>query len=213
MSCKFTTARAAAVLAPPTTVSIPDNRLRLIHRARSAAGPAQSGGLKTWEMRRAATACIWPGPCLSSSSLPMRSRLHIRDRASRRGHAVIEATLLAPWIFFLFIGVFDMGLYAVALICTENAARAAVSYTPSSAGTAANSTGGCQHALTEMNAMSNARSPASCGASPLMATATSASGVASHGDLSTMNLIPVLSLPAQYTIARTIQRRVKSAAP
>jgi hypothetical protein len=149
----------------------------------------------------------------------MHSGLQLRDRASRRGHAVIEATLLAPWIFFLFIGVFDMGFYAVALICTENAARAAVSYTASSAGTAADSTGACQYALTEMNAMSNARSLASCSAAPLTVTATSVSGAdgsaASQVTVTyqTMSLIPILSLPAQYTIARTVQQRVKSAAP
>ena len=149
----------------------------------------------------------------------MRNRLQIRDRASRCGHAVIEATLLAPWNFFLFIGVFDMGFGAVALICTENTARAAVSYTASSAGTAADSAGACQYALTEMNAMSNARSLGSCGASPLTVTATSVSGAdgsaASQVTVTnqTMSLIPVLSLPAQYTITHTIQQRVKSAAP
>jgi len=149
----------------------------------------------------------------------MRSRLQTRDRASRRGHAVTEATLPVPWIFFLFIGVFDAGCYAVALICTETAARAAVSCTASSAGTAADSTGACQYALIEMNAMSNARSLASCSASPLTVTATSVSGAdgaaASQVTVTyqTINLIPILGLPAQYTIARTVQKRVKSAAP
>jgi len=149
----------------------------------------------------------------------MRSRLQLRDRASRRGHAVIEATLLAPWMFFLFLGVFDVGFYAVALICTESAARAAVSYTASSAGTAAHSSGACQYALTEMNARSNARRLASCRASPLTVTAPSVSGAdgsaASQVTVTyqTMSLNPVLSLPAPYTIARTVQQRIKSAAP
>ena len=146
----------------------------------------------------------------------MYSRRQNRDRTSRGGHAVIEATLLAPWIFFLFIGVFDLGFYNVALICTENAARAAVSYTASSAGTAADSAGACPYALAEMNAMSNTRALVSCGGSPLTVTATSVSGAdslpASQVTVTyqTMSLIPILSLPSQYTVTRTVQQRVKS---
>lgn len=46
-------------------------------------------------------------------------------KSKRSGHAVIETTLLAPWIFFLFIGAFDFGFYAYSLISVENAARIA----------------------------------------------------------------------------------------
>ncbi|HEY3376701.1 MAG TPA: TadE family protein, partial [Armatimonadota bacterium] len=42
----------------------------------------------------------------------------------RRGQAMVEVTLMAPWIVFLFIGIFDFGFYAYAAICTQNAARA-----------------------------------------------------------------------------------------
>ena len=37
---------------------------------------------------------------------------------------MVEVALMAPWIFFLFVGVFDMGFYCYAAICTQNAARA-----------------------------------------------------------------------------------------
>jgi Flp pilus assembly protein TadG len=49
----------------------------------------------------------------------------IKRKRREGGHAVVEIALLAPWIFFLFVGVFDMGFYSYAIICTENAARAA----------------------------------------------------------------------------------------
>ena len=49
----------------------------------------------------------------------------VRRKRRESGHAVVEIALLAPWIFFLFVGVFDMGFYSYAIICTENAARAA----------------------------------------------------------------------------------------
>lgn len=41
----------------------------------------------------------------------------------RRGHAAVEATLMAPWILLLFIAVMDFGFYAYAAIATANAAR------------------------------------------------------------------------------------------
>jgi Flp pilus assembly protein TadG len=41
------------------------------------------------------------------------------------GSAIVETALLVPWLFFLFIGVLDLGFYAYAAICTQNAARAA----------------------------------------------------------------------------------------
>jgi len=51
--------------------------------------------------------------------------MKVRRKRGESGHAIIELALLAPWIFFLFVGVFDMGFYSYAIICTENAARAA----------------------------------------------------------------------------------------
>ena len=45
------------------------------------------------------------------------------------GHSVIEFALLSPWILLLFIGIFDFGFYAYALINVENAARAAARHT------------------------------------------------------------------------------------
>ncbi len=41
------------------------------------------------------------------------------------GNSIIELTFMMPWLLFLFVGVFDFGFYAYALIATQNAARAA----------------------------------------------------------------------------------------
>ncbi|MEO8052393.1 MAG: TadE family protein [Acidobacteriota bacterium] len=43
---------------------------------------------------------------------------------SESGSSIIELAFLAPWIFFLFVGIFDFGFYSYAAICTQNAARA-----------------------------------------------------------------------------------------
>ncbi|MDP2996750.1 MAG: pilus assembly protein [Bryobacterales bacterium] len=79
---------------------------------------------------------------------------------ARRGHAVVEVALLAPWIFFLFVGAFDMGFYAYSLISTENAARAAALYTSDSPAATTDQAGACCFALKELEGMGNVRGPA-----------------------------------------------------
>ena len=62
---------------------------------------------------------------------------HRRRNGRERGNAVIEVSLLAPWIFFLLVGILDLGFYSYAAIATENAARVAAQYAaagPSTAG-------------------------------------------------------------------------------
>jgi hypothetical protein len=52
-----------------------------------------------------------------------------RRRKGQSGNSMVEVALMAPWIFFLFVGIFSFGFYAFAIICTENAARAAATQT------------------------------------------------------------------------------------
>jgi TadE-like protein len=95
------------------------------------------------------------------------------DRKSRRGNAVIEVTLMAPWIFFLFVGVLDFGFYAYAFISTENAARAAVLLTSKSQIAATDQADACAVVLSEMTWAAYGRniSP-TCSAPPLVVTTT-----------------------------------------
>ncbi len=92
-------------------------------------------------------------------------------RRRESGSSIVEVALLAPWIFFLFVGVFDFGFYAYAAICTQNAARAAASRTAvdefsQSSGLA------CTAALGEMNEVPNMIGVNSCGALPLKVSQT-----------------------------------------
>lgn len=89
-------------------------------------------------------------------------------RRSRRGHAAVEIALIAPWIFFLFVGVLDFGFYAYALIAVENAARVAA--LNAGGGPAYNQSVACRVAVDELRWMPNLRTlPANygCGALPL----------------------------------------------
>jgi len=134
----------------------------------------------------------------------------------QRGQAFIEVTLLVPFIFFLFIGVLDMGFYAYALISTENAARVAAMYTSSGSSTAADSAGACTNALAELNSMSNVRGLSSCNALPVQVTASSVANGADGAPASSVSvtyqtslMIPIPGLAGQYTVTRTVQMRLK----
>ncbi len=74
-------------------------------------------------------------------------------RKRQKGQAAVEVALMAPWIFFLFVGVFDLGFYCYAAICTQNAARAvAIAYSSGGISTP------CQAALGELTTLPNINS-------------------------------------------------------
>jgi hypothetical protein len=86
------------------------------------------------------------------------------------GSAIVEASLMVPWIFFLFVGVLDFGFYAYAAICTQNAARAvAVSQATGNVFGASI----CQVALGELQQLPNMAGVSSCGTYPTAPTQSS----------------------------------------
>lgn len=76
----------------------------------------------------------------------------IKRKRREGGNSIVEVALLAPWIFFLFVGIFDFGFYAYAAICTQNAARA-VALAAAQTATATVST--CDAAMGEMKMLPN----------------------------------------------------------
>lgn len=75
-----------------------------------------------------------------------------KRKRGESGSSIVEVALMAPWIFFLFVGIFDFGFYSYAAICTQSAARVvalAAAQTP----TATVST--CTAALGEMKMLPN----------------------------------------------------------
>ena len=144
------------------------------------------------------------------------SKLDSPRKRRKRGHAVMEVAMMAPWIFFLFSGALDMGFYEVALVSTQNAARSAAEFTSRSTIYAADQSTACTYALQELQSMSNVRSLSSCGASPLVVTASLVTGAdgnqASQVTVTyTSNLmIPIPWIMRQLTVSRTVQMRLKS---
>lgn len=62
---------------------------------------------------------------------------------------------MSPWIFLLFIVVFDLGFFNYASIAAENAARSGVMYTSQNESYVNDQTMACQIALRELRGMPN----------------------------------------------------------
>ena len=142
------------------------------------------------------------------------SRARVNNTTS--GHAIVEVALMAPWVFFLFIGLFDFGFYAYSVMTVANAARVAALHTSSDPAAAADSQGACNLALLELDSMLNKTSfGTSCTALPLIVTATSLVGpdgaAASRVTVQyqTVQLIPIPGLAGQFTFSRSVTMRVQ----
>jgi Flp pilus assembly protein TadG len=140
--------------------------------------------------------------------------------ASRRsGNSIIEVTFMMPWLLFLFVGVFDFGFYAYALIATQNAARAVAIHNSISKTAATDPDGsGCQIAVFELKTAAYGRAMTGCAAAPLQVTST----LTQVNSIDTANvvvtyqsavLIPIPGLlTGQLAITRTAQMMVNPSA-
>jgi len=94
----------------------------------------------------------------------------IKRKRREGGNSIVEVALLAPWIFFLFVGIFDLGFYTYAVICTENAARAAALQTASGVGSQSVADA-CSAAWDELRGLPNvAGTSQDCTALPVIVT-------------------------------------------
>lgn len=132
--------------------------------------------------------------------------------------------LLLPWYLFLFVGAFDWGFYAHALISTESAARVAALYASGSTSTATDTTGcggsgcPCVYALEELRISQNVGSAVtSCSALPVIVTPTEVTGADGQNaaqvavTYQTIGVIPIPGLlQSQPTFYRVVQMRLRS---
>ena len=144
----------------------------------------------------------------------------------RAGHAVIEVALLAPWIFFLFVGVLDLGFYAYAFISVENAARAATLLTSRSRVAATDQIDACAIVLSEMTWAAYGRTvQTNCQAAPLVVNATLLNGSTTppsqdgsdaaqvEVQYTTLTMIPIPGvLPASFVVDRKWQMKIDPSA-
>lgn len=135
----------------------------------------------------------------------------------RNGHAVVEVALMAPWILFLFIGIFDFGFFAYALISVQNAARVAVMHTSAGRSSASDSATACQYALGELTALPNVRTKSVCDSNPVAVTSELVTGPDSaQAARVTVNyrMVPLIPIPGVFarsvTITRVVEMRLRS---
>jgi len=149
----------------------------------------------------------------------------LQKRRGAGGNAVIEVSLLMPWIVFLFIGVFDFGFYTYAFTCTQNAARAATLYLSTGFGLArsewaspapATSPGACQVVLGEMRRLPNVGAAVTgCSALPVQVTVHAPvlelDGSYFTRVTVTYQTVPLFPLPfmaGRMTISRDVRMRI-----
>ena len=155
----------------------------------------------------------------------MRTNLRNSRNSSRRGSSIIEFSLIFPWYVFLFVGAFDSGFFAYALIATQNAARAAAVYCSSSASAAIDTANACIYAADQLRGMPNigASYADTCSGSPLTVTAALLNGASNPQSADgspatkvtvtyvTPQLIPIPGVfPGQLTITRSVEIRTGS---
>ena len=145
-------------------------------------------------------------------------------RKQCRGGSALEMAMLLPWFIFLFVGAFDWGFYAHALISTEAAARTAVIYASTSksianSGSSAVGAVVCTLALEELRIVPNVGTNlTTCAAAPVV---TTESFVSSGPDgnyaakvtvqYTTTSLIPIPGLlENQATFYRVVEMRTRS---
>ena len=99
----------------------------------------------------------------------MRKPPRLRNRAAERGNAVVEFTLLLPWLFMLFTAVFDFGFYAYALIAVENAVRVAALHGAANSVAAGDQAGACSLVVEELRGLPNINQSfsSSCNSDPV----------------------------------------------
>jgi Flp pilus assembly protein TadG len=133
-----------------------------------------------------------------------------------RGTAVIEVSLMAPWLFFLFAGVVNLGFYTYAAISIENASRVAALYTSSSPATAGDNAGACTYAVRELGALPLVTPGMACNALPVIVSATAVNGPDNKPATSvtvTYQTLKLFAIPGmginQLTLSRTAVMKVK----
>jgi Flp pilus assembly protein TadG len=131
----------------------------------------------------------------------------------RRGQALTELAILAPWIFGLFICAADFGFCSVAAIGVQNAARAAAIYASSSPAAASDSLSACTVVRQELQSLPNyIDSNAACSSAPLQVTAQSLVSGVDGGPAArvtvTYQTIPLIYVPLLFSGPFTIVKVV-----
>ncbi|MGO4883458.1 MAG: TadE family protein [Bryobacteraceae bacterium] len=144
------------------------------------------------------------------------------ERNRKSGQAVVEVTLLVPWMVLSFVAAFNFGIFASALISTQNAARSAAMFASQSLAVAQSGmivTEVCPYALGELGDAPGVGSGVStCTGSPVKVTVTAKTPGAGNMNTvqvsvtyNTMQMIPLPGLMAgSLSITRTVEMPIRN---
>lgn len=134
---------------------------------------------------------------------------------------MVEVTLLVPWMIFSFVAAFNFGIFAYALISTENAARSAAMYASQSLTVAQSGsivTQVCPYALGELGDAPGVGTVTTCTSTPVTVTVSPQTPGAGNMNTvrvsvtyNTMQLIPLPGLMAgSLSITRTVEMPIRN---
>jgi Flp pilus assembly protein TadG len=138
------------------------------------------------------------------------------------GQAVVEVTLLVPWLVFAFVAAFNFGIFAYALISTQNAARSGAMYASQSLTVAQSGTivtQVCTYVLGELgDAPGVGSGVTTCTGTPVTVTVTARTPGAGNMNTvqvsvtyNTMQLIPLPGLMAgSLSITRMVEMPIRN---
>jgi hypothetical protein len=125
-----------------------------------------AGGLA---IERVLEAVLWlaVGSVTANWELSCRSMRRILG-GFRSGHAVVEIALMAPWLLFLFLAIFNFGFFMYAGMSVANAARVAALELARASVYQVDQARACDIVKRELDFLPNASSfPNTCNAAPL----------------------------------------------
>lgn len=126
--------------------------------------------------------------------------------------------MLMPWLIFAFVAAFDFGIFAYAMISTENAARSVAMYAAQSLPVAQNPTQACYYALEELRyapgvglSMSTCSSPVTYTVTPHTPGTSGINTVVASVTYQTMQVIPLPGMMAgSFAITRTVEMPIRN---
>jgi Flp pilus assembly protein TadG len=133
-------------------------------------------------------------------------------RKRNAGSTLVEVTLVAPWLLFLLVALFDVGMYSYALISVENSARIAAEYTSRSPFKAADRYGACVKVRAELANLPGIGGLSNCDAAPLRVDASSVTGpdgAAATSVTVTYRGISLIPIPRLMTGTLAFTRNIK----
>lgn len=135
---------------------------------------------------------------------------------AKRGQAVVEVSLLIPWMVFSFVAALNFGVFAYSLISTQSAARSAAMFASQSLSVAQSGSivaQVCPYALGELGDAPGMRAVTTCAGPPVTVSVTphtpGSAGINTVTVAVTYNTMELIAIPGLMAGSLAITRSVE----